>query len=111
MKTRTKITIPVIIAFAIGLFYLFMVANGYSPYYEGIGLTLYSDYQLQEMQKDPHYQKYYTSPIPITDEDLRDAPELKQLIKNALSKEYPLNKGGRVPITFGELDSFHQQYA
>ena len=88
-----------------------MVVNGYSPYYEGIGLTLYSDYQLQEMQKDPHYQKYYIPPIPITDEDLRDAPELKQLIKSALSKEHPLNKGGKVPITFEELDNFQQQYA
>lgn len=38
-------------------------------------------------------------------------PELKQLIKNALSKEYLLNKGGRIPITFEELDKFQQQYA
>lgn len=58
MKNRTKaIIIPPIVALVIGLFYLFMVANGYSLYYEGIGLILYSDYQLQEMQKDSNYQE------------------------------------------------------
>lgn len=109
MKTRAKIIIPAIFLLAIGLFYLFMVANGYSPYYEGLGLILYSDYKLQEFQNYSENQEF---PITkITDNDLNDAPELKKLIEKALSKQYPLNEVGRVPITLEDLDAFQQQYS
>ncbi|MCE2504921.1 MAG: hypothetical protein J4F36_00290 [Nitrosopumilaceae archaeon] len=109
MKTRTKIIIPVIAFLAIGLFYAFITANGFSFYDEGISLILYSDYQLQEFQSNSVDQDF---PITkITDDDLKDTPELKNLIEKALSEEYPLNRVGRVPISFEELDNFHHQYA
>ena len=109
MKTRTKILIPTIVLLAIGLFYLFITENGYSPYYEGIALTLYSDYKFQEFLN--HSEDEYFPITKITDDDLNNAPELKKLIEKALSKEHPLNKGGHVPITFEELDDFQHQYA
>ena len=110
MKTITKITIPIAIVVVIASVYLFMVANGYSPYYEGIGLDLYSDYQLQEFLNRPENENnVYIAKI--TDDDLNNLPELRQLIEEALSKEYPLNEVGRVPISFEELDAFQQEYA
>lgn len=109
MKTRTKIMIPVIVVLIIASFYLYIVANGYSPYYEGIGLTLYSDYKLQEYKLYSGNRDF--SITKITDDDLKDTPELKNLIEKSLSKEYPLNKGGRVPATFEQLDNFQHQYA
>ncbi len=109
MKTRTKIMILVIVVLAIVSFYLYAVENGYSPYYEGIGLILYSDYKFQEFKS--HSEDRDFSITKITDDDLKDMPELKKLIEKSLSKEYPLNKGGRVPVTFEELDSFQHQYA
>ena len=110
MKTRTKIIIPIVIVAAIASVYLFMIANGYSPYYEGIGLELYSDYQLQELLNRPENENNI-SIAKITDDDLENLPELRHLIEEALSKEYPLNEVGRVPITFEELNVFQYQYA
>ena len=43
MKTRTKILIPTVVFLSIGLFYLYIVDNGFSIYSEGINLTLYSE--------------------------------------------------------------------
>ena len=43
MRARTKILVPVILVLAAGLFYLYVVANGYSPYVEGISLTYYEE--------------------------------------------------------------------
>jgi len=107
---NTKIfVIPVIVVLAAGLFYWFMVENGYSPYYEGISIELYSDYQWNEFQKYPENQELPVTKI--TDEDLVDTPELKKLIEKALSTEYPLNSAGRTPITFEQLDKFQNQYA
>ena len=109
MKSRNKILIPVIALLAIGLFYLFITASGFPFYNEGIGLQLYSDYKLQEFLNYPENRDF---PITkITDNDLKDAPELKKLIEKALSKEYPLNEVGRVPITYEELYNFQQQYS
>ena len=101
--------IPAIAVLIIASFYLYIVTNGYSPYYEGIGLTLYSDYKLQEFKS--HSKDGDFSITKITDDDLKDTPELKKLIEKSLSKEYPLNKGGQVPVTFEELNNFQHQYA
>lgn len=109
MKARVKIMIPAIVILAIASFYIYAVANGYSPYHEGIGLTLYSDYKLQELKSHSENREFTITKI--TDDDLKDAPELKNLIEKSLAKEYPLNKGGRVPVTFEELDNFQHQYA
>ena len=109
MKTRTKILIPAMLVLVIASFYLYIVANGYSPYYEGIGLTLYSNHKLQEFKSHSEDRDFLITKI--TDDDLKDAPELKKLIEKSLSKEHPLNKGGRVPVTFEELDNFQHQYA
>ena len=110
MKTSTKIIIPVAISVTIVSFYLFMVANGYSPYYEGIRLERYSDYQLQEFLNRPENENNVHI-AKITDNDLKNLPELRQLIEESLSMKYPLNEVGRVLITFEELDKFQQQYA
>ncbi|QMU55190.1 MAG: hypothetical protein GKS07_10035 [Nitrosopumilus sp.] len=109
MKAITKIIIPVIVVLIIASLYLYIVANGYSPYYEGIGLTLYSDYKLQEYRLHSENQNF--SITKITDDDLKDTSELKNLIEKSLLKEYPLNTGGRVHVTFEELDNFQHQYA
>jgi hypothetical protein len=109
MKTRNKIIIPAISLLAIGLFYLLITASGFPFYNEGIVLHLYSDYKLQEFLNYPENRDF---PITkITDNDLNDVPELKKLIEKALSKEYPLNEVGRVPITLEELYNFQQQYS
>lgn len=109
MKTRTKILLPTIVLLAIVSFYLYITENGYSTYHEGISLKLYSDHKLQEFLNRPESQDF---PITkITDDDLADTPELKKLITQSLSKGYPLNDVGRVPITFEDLNNFHYQYA
>ena len=106
MKTRTKIIIPAAVFLATGLLYLFAVAGGYPPYFEGMRLTLYSDHSVQGIEIHPDYP-----PTVITDKDLEGAPELKGLIHEALSKEYPLNTEGSVLVSFEDLDNFQHQYA
>ena len=91
------------------LFYLFYVDYADSQYYEGIGLTLYSDYGLEEFLSYPEHQNFTITKI--DDEDLANTPELKNLIDKAMSSEFPRNESGRVPITFEELDNFQNQYA
>ncbi len=100
MKARTKIIIPAVVFLATGLLYLFAVAGGYPPYFEGMRLTLYSDYSVQGIEIHPDYP-----PTVITDRDLEGAPELKGLIHEALSKEYPLNTEGSVFISFEDLEA------
>ena len=106
MKTRFKIALLVAAFMVIAMpIYLLAVLNGYSPYDEGIVLYLYSDHSLKS-------EKYPADNITvITDEDLKDVPELRELIRKALSKEYPLNAAGNVPVTFENMDSFQHQYA
>lgn len=108
MKNKIFI-IPAIVILAGGLFYWFMVENGYSPYYEGMTLEMYSEYELQEIQKNSQNKEVLITRI--TDSDLREFPELKKLIEKAFSKNPPLNEVGRVPITFDQLNRFQQQYA
>ena len=105
MKTGLKIPSLASIFVIVVSVYLFVVLSGYLPYDEGIFLYLYSDYSLKS-------EKYPAGSITvITDEDLKDVPELRELIHKALSKEYPLNTVGGVPVTFENLDRFQRQYA
>ena len=71
MKTRTKIIIPVIILLGIGLFYLYIVAEGYTRYIEGIVMTYF-----YETDPDKILVRYpnLSGVTEITDEDLEDAP-------------------------------------
>lgn len=109
MKIRNKILISTVLIISFGLFYVFITENGYSPYDEGFRLTLYSDYKFQEFLNYTDDQDFIITKI--TDQDLKDMPELKKLIEKALSKKYPLNEVGHAPITIEELDNFQHQYA
>ena len=86
MKTRTKIIIPLIVFFAIGLFYIYIVANGYSPYVEGIGMDYHAETDLQNSNSQ--------GIIELTDEDLIDVPRIKGMLEIALKQELPLEDDG-----------------
>lgn len=101
MKTRTKILIPTISVLAIGLFYLYIVANGYSPYVEGIGLNYYAETDPSKIFDHPDFQ----SITELTDEDLKDVPRIKGMLEIALKQDLPLNDDG-----FALFDEFFNSY-
>lgn len=77
-------------------------------YYDGIGITRYSENGIQKLEKQ------YEGELPITvisNEELKDVSGLKIIIEKALSTEYPLNDIGKTSITFKDLDNFQKQYA
>lgn len=90
MKTRYKILIPAIAVLAIGLFCLYIVANGYSPYVEGIGLIYYAETDPSKIFDHPDFQ----SVTELTDEDLKEVPRIKGLLEIALEQDLPLNDDG-----------------
>lgn len=90
MKTRYKIIIPIIILLTIGLFYLFTVAIGYTGYIEGIGMVYFYETDPDKiLVEDPDL-----SVTEITDEDLKDAPRIKDMLEIALEQEFPLKDDG-----------------
>lgn len=90
MKSRYKFLTPTVIVAAIGLFYLYIVANGYSPYNEGINLTYYAEANPERIiEKNP-----YMSVTEITEEDLKDVPRIKGMLDVALDQEFPLHDDG-----------------
>jgi len=48
MKTRTKILILAVTLLAIGLFFIFITANGFSIYDKGMGLDYLPEHEFQE---------------------------------------------------------------
>ena len=70
MKTRTKILIPTVVFLSIGLFYLYIVDNGFYIYSEGINLTLYSEDEFQKILKQTGSIEALNI-TKITDEDLK----------------------------------------
>ncbi len=90
MKTRTKIIIPIIFILIIGLFYLYIVANGYSPYVEGIGMDYYAETNPEKILDELTIQ----SITELTDEDLKDVPRIKGMLEIALKQDLPLRDDG-----------------
>ncbi len=90
MKTRTKILIPIIPVVVIGLFYLYIVANGYSPYVEGIGLNYYAETEPNKIFEHSSFQ----SITELTDEELKDVPRIKGMLEMALKQKLPLEEDG-----------------
>ena len=109
MKTRTKIIIPVITILVIGLFFIYITANGFSFYNEGIDVYRFSAYELEKELKADYMQDVQIQTI--TDNDLKDVPKLKELIDKSLTKEFPANPTGTISITYEELYNFQQQYS
>jgi len=109
MKTRTKIIIPLVFFLTIILFYLYITANGFSFYNEGMRLDYFSDYQLQKELENEYMQGVEI--VSLTDEKLKEVPKIKDLIRKALSKEFPKNKDGITPISYAQLDDFQLHYA
>ena len=109
MKTRYKIIISLVLLLTVILFYLYITANGFSFYNEGMGLVYFSDYHLQKELEHEHMQGIEI--ISLTEKDLKEVPKLKDLINTSLSKEFPKNKVGTTPISYEQLDNFQLQYA
>ena len=90
MKTRYKIIIPAIVFLAIGLFYLYIVANGYSPYVEGIGMDYHAETDTSKIMENLNLQSINE----LSDEDLKDVPKIKGMLEIALKQELPLDDDG-----------------
>ena len=101
MKSRTKIIIPAIVLLAIGLFYLFMVANGYSPYVEGIGMDYHAETDPKKITGNHNPQ----SIIELTGEDLKDVPKIRGMLEIALRQDLPLEDDG-----FALFDEYLNSY-
>ncbi len=109
MKTKTKIIIPIIIILVIGLFFIYITANGFSFYNEGLRVDRFSANELEKELKANYMQKVQIQTI--TDEDLKTVPKIKELIDKSLTKKFPANPTGTVSITYEELYNFQQQYS
>ena len=90
MKTRYKVIILVAVAAAVFSFYMFMVANGYSPYLEGISMTHYKETDPQKIMHDSHME----SVTAITEADLDGVPRIRGMLEVALKQEFPLHDDG-----------------
>ena len=110
MKTRTKILIPTVVFLSIGLFYLYIVDNGFSIYSEGINLTLYSEDEFQKILKQTGSIEALNI-TKITDEDLKQVPVLKELIEQSQRQEFPLNSVGVLNSTLDEIKFNHDYVA
>lgn len=90
MRSKYKILIPIILL-AIGLFYLYIVANGYSGYIEGIGMTYFYETDPDKILAD---NPLLSGVIEITDDDLEKVPRIKGMLEIALDQEFPLKDDG-----------------
>lgn len=106
---KTKIIISATAVLTVILFYLFITANGFSFYNEGIRVDRYSANELEKDLKAEYMQGVQIQTI--TDEDLKFVPKIKELIKKSLTKEFPANPTGTISITYDELYNFQQQYS
>ena len=109
MKTRTKITIPLVVFLAIGLFFVYISANGFSFYNEGLRVDRFSAYELEKELGAEYMQNIKIQTI--NDEDLKTVPKIKELIEKSLTKEFPANPVGTASITYEELYNFQQEYS
>ena len=90
MKTRYKIVILIAAAVAVFSFYMFMVANGYSPYMEGISMTYYNETDPQKIM----HVSYMESVTAITEKNLDEVPRIRGMLEVALRQEFPLHDDG-----------------
>ena len=103
MKARYKIAVPATATAAFSL-YLFMVANGYSPYMEGISMTYHADI-------DPHtiiLTEADLEPVTtISETDLAEAPKIRGMLEVGLKleEELPLRDDGFAVLDWG-LNSY-----
>lgn len=108
MKTRTKVIVPLVFFLSLILFFVYLNDSGLFSY-EGMALVYFSDYQLQKELEQEYMQGVEI--VSLTDKNLKDVPKLKDLINKALSKEFPKNEVGTMPISYGQLDKFQLEYA
>ena len=87
MKTRTKITIPIVVLLAIGLFFIYISVNGFSIYHAGIYVELLSEKQLERFGTDYEIKA-------ITKEELTQFPQIHTMT-NLLLKEKENRQGTR----------------
>ena len=96
MKTRTKITIPIVVLLAIGLFFIYISVNGFSIYHAGIYVELLSEKQLERFGTD---YKIKT----ITQKELIQFPQIHTMV-NLLLEEKENRQGTR--SFFVNLDTY-----
>ncbi len=112
MKTKNKIRIliiSVVAVIAIALFFLFITANGYSPYSEGLHLSYLSDNEFQKLLEKDCMQG--VDVVTITDKDLEPVPKIRELIDMAVTEKFPLNESGHLVSTVETLMEYHRYYA
>lgn len=108
---KTYITLIIIAAVIISLvgFYLLFSTSSNSNYYEGLSLTLFSDYGLEQELKRSSIKDIEINVI--TNEDFILVPKIKELIDKALKEEFPLSREGSVLTDIDTLQSYHKYYA
>lgn len=87
MKTRTKIIIPVITILVVGLFFIYISANGFSIYHAGIYVEILSEKQLERFGTDYEIKN-------ITKEELEQFPQIHTMV-NLLLEEKENHQGTR----------------
>jgi len=110
---KLLIILSITVIFVVGGIGIFVtlpesMLNDEPLYYDGIGMILYSENEIQKLKKQHEGELSITI---INDKELKDVSGLKIIIERALSMEYPLNDIGKTSITFKELDKFQKQYA
>ena len=102
MKARYKVAVPAITAVAVLSLYLFMMANGYSPYMEGICMTHYTE-------TDPPTiitAEPYLGPVAaMAEADLDEVPKIQGMLEVGLKQEFPLRDDGFLVLDWG-LNSY-----
>lgn len=109
MKTIIKIIIPVILVLVVVAFFMYLTANGFSIYDEGLVLIYLSDHQLEKEIEEYRMQGIQTATV--TDKDLESVPKLKELIEKALAEEFPKNRTGKALSDKDTLMEYHRYYA
>lgn len=101
MKTRTKIIIPIVLLAVISIFYIYISMNGYSPYVEGISMTITPDNH-QGYMDDPEIA---ASVYQMVTQDFVIVPKLKVMMDILLEQEYESERRG-----YGALGSDVSSY-
>lgn len=91
MRTRIKIIIPVILLFVLGLFYLFITANGFSLHNEGISLRMYD-----ESSKDYHTNSFLSEfqIVTLDESDFEKVPKIKVMMDILLDQQFNPQRSG-----------------
>ena len=89
---------------------LYLSALGVSPYHEGVGLIRYSDYEFQKAA-DAAEGLEHLEIKHLSDDALREAPIVRDLIEQSLAEDFPLSPEGRVSATYDDMFANHRYVA